>query len=82
MQSSKPDMKEYSHVLEFSLKTNADNYIEAGWDLIDTRMAMLGDEETTIYRVGWPHSAGEPADFPPKIDEVLPPRPPDIDDTK
>ena len=77
MQSSKPDMQEYSHVLEFTLKTNADNYIEAGWELIDTR--PVGVEDMLIYRVGWRHSAGEPANFPPKIDEVLPPRPPDID---
>jgi len=73
-----PDMKEYRHVLEFSLKTNADNYVEAGWELIDTR--TVG--EIVIYRLGWRQSAGEPANFPPKIDEVLPPPPPEIDDTK
>ena len=77
MQSSKPEMQECSHVLEFTLKTNVDNYIEAGWELIDTR--PVGVEDMLIYRVGWRHSAGEPANFPPKIDEVLPPRPPDID---
>ena len=77
MQSSKPDMQEYSHVLEFTLKTNVDNYIEAGWELIDTH--PVGVEDMLIYRVGWRRSVGEPANFPPKIDEVLPPRPPDID---
>jgi hypothetical protein len=72
--------EEYSHVLSFSLKANVDNYLAAGWELIDT--VTTGDEATLIYRLGWHRSAGEPANFPPKIDEVLPPRPPEIDETK
>ena len=64
-----PDMSMYSKVIDFGLKANADNYIRAGWKLIETRTGLIGDKEAILtYRVGWPRNAGEPI-YPPMIDE-------------
>ena len=63
------DMDKYFQVIDFGLKENADNYIQAGWEFIATRTSLIGDEvELRIYRVGWRHDAGEPV-YPPKIEE-------------
>jgi len=64
-----PDFNIYRAVREFGLKANADNYIQAGWELIETRTSFIGDEAAILtYQVGWRHNAGEPV-YPPKIDE-------------
>ena len=61
--SFKPDMNKHSKVIELRGKSNADNYIRAGWELIETYAALgpLGRGQTTLtYRLGWPRGAGEP----------------------
>ena len=63
-----PDMNLYSQVIEFGLKANADNYIQAGWQLIETRTTLIRDAAILVYRVGWLRSAGEPPS-PSVIDE-------------
>jgi len=47
-----PDMSLYIKVIDFGSKVNADNYIRAGWELIETRTELIGDKEAIlIYRV-------------------------------
>ena len=74
-----PDMSKHSKIIDLSLKENVDNYIKAGWELIETRTAFTGDNTAIlIYRIGWPKDAGDPIE-PPKIDEVgMHPSSPDI----
>jgi len=63
-------MSKHSKVLEFGSKANADNYIAAGWELIETRTEFVGTNQAIlIYRIDWPKDAGEPIE-PPKIDEI------------
>jgi len=65
----KPDMSLHSKIIDFSSKVNTDNYVRAGWELIETRSELIGNAEAVlIYRVGWPRNAGEPV-CPPVIDE-------------
>jgi len=60
----------YVDVREFSLKQNADNFVEAGWKLLGV---FAGYTEynipTLVYRVGWLVDSGEPV-RPETIDEV------------
>ena len=62
-------MSKYSQVIEFGTKANADAYIAAGWELIETRAEpfILG-RTIIVYRVGWP-SGGEPV-MPPTVDDL------------
>ena len=53
--------KSYSKIIEFGTKANADNYIAAGWELIENRAEPFALGRTIIvYRIGWPHSSGKP----------------------
>ncbi len=63
-------MNKYSKVIEFGTKTNADTYILAGWEHIETRAEpfILG-RTIIIYRVGWPCDNGEPV-MPPTDDDL------------
>lgn len=71
----------YREVIDFSLKANADNYIQAGWQPIIAFQLEPAEFTERIrtkkmnrrYRVGWLRGAGEPP-HPPVIDEVPPPR--------
>ena len=74
-----PDMSNHSRIIEFSLKANVDNYIAAGWELIETRTQFIGTKQAILlYRIGWPKDAGDPIE-PPKIDEVgIHPSSPDV----
>ena len=71
--SWKPDMSLHSEIIDFISKANADNYVQAGWELIETRTELVGEEEAVlVYRVGWPKGAGEPfhpADVPDEGDK-------------
>ncbi len=62
-----PHMNKYREVIDFVSKIDADNYIRAGWELIDTHAERLQERGQTIliYRVGWRREAGEPVE-PPK----------------
>jgi len=65
--SSKPDMSKHSKVINFGSKADADNYVRAGWELINTHAEQgpSGRGQTVIvYRVGWPLGAGEPVEPP------------------
>jgi hypothetical protein len=65
----KPDMKKYRYVKAFGLKANADNYVKAGWEFIETRTDLIGNDAAIVtYRVGWLRANGEPV-FPPEIEE-------------
>jgi hypothetical protein len=65
-------MNKYREVIDFSSKINAENYIRAGWELIDTHAEPVPgrDQYIPIYRVGWRRNAGEPVD-PPKVDDRI-----------
>ena len=60
----------YSKFVDFSLEENVDNYIQAGWELIQARTILIGDDAAILaYRLGWPRNAGTPME-PPVIEEV------------
>ena len=65
-------MNKYREVIDFGSKNEADNYIHAGWELIDTHAEIFPGRGQTvlIYRVGWRRDAGEPVE-PPKIGDPL-----------
>lgn len=64
-------MSKYSQIVEFGSKANANIYIAAGWELIETRAEPFALGRTIIvYRVGWPEGAGEPV-MPPTDDDLL-----------
>ena len=70
-----PLINKYREVIDFSSKIDAENYIRAGWELIDTHTEPVSGraQNIRIYRVGWRRNAGEPVE-PPKVDG-----PPDLD---
>ena len=55
-------MNKYREVIDFDSKIDADNYIRAGWELIDTHVeTFLGPSQNVlIYRVGWRRNSGNP----------------------
>lgn len=60
----------YSKLIDFSLKENADNYMQAGWELIEARTYLIGDDAAIVgYRLGWPRNAGNPIE-PPVVEEI------------
>ncbi|MGZ9164802.1 MAG: hypothetical protein ACXW4U_06465 [Anaerolineales bacterium] len=60
----------YSKFINFSLEENADNYIQAGWELIETRTILIGDDAAIlVYGLGWPRNAGNPVE-PQVIEEA------------
>lgn len=63
-----PLVNKYREVIDFSSKIDAENYIRAGWELIDTHTELVSGQAQNIriYRVGWRRSAGEPVE-PPRI---------------
>jgi len=64
-------MSEYTQVVEFGTKANAEIYVAAGWKLIETRAEPFALGRTIIvYRVGWPEGAGEPS-MPPIDDDLI-----------
>lgn len=66
----KPEMSNYSIVIELCGKRNVSNYVQAGWELISTYagLAPLGKGQTTLtYRLGWLYGRGRPVR--PEIDE-------------
>jgi hypothetical protein len=63
----KPDMRLHSKVIDFHAKVNVDNYILAGWELIEIRTEGEG-AAIFLYRLGWRKDEGEPIE-PPVIDE-------------
>ena len=70
----------YREVVDFCLKANADNYIQAGWQLIGFYFEPAEFIErirtktfNRRYRVGWLRGGSEPT-YPPVIDEESPPR--------
>lgn len=65
-------MNKYREVIDFASKIDADNYICAGWELIDTHAERFQERGQTIliYRVGWRRDAGEPVE-PPKVGSPL-----------
>lgn len=63
-------MNAYSRVIEFGTKANADNYVAAGWELIETRAEPFILARTIIiYRVGWPFDNVQPI-MPPTADDL------------
>jgi hypothetical protein len=67
-----PLMNKYREVIDFGSKIDADNYIRAGWELIDTHVEPVQGRGQTIliYRVGWRRDAGQPVE-PPKVGHPL-----------
>ena len=65
-------MNKYREVIDFGSKIDADNYIRAGWELIDTHAESFPGrgQNILIYRVGWRRDAGEPVE-PPKVGDPL-----------
>ena len=64
-------VSKHSKVIEFGSKVNADAYIAAGWELIETRADPFALGRTIIvYKVGWPDGAGEPV-LPRTDDDLL-----------
>ena len=67
----------YREVIDFRLKENFDNYIQAGWhpvsEVIEVVQFIQTKQATHVYRVGWLRGAGEPV-HPPILDEGQPPR--------
>jgi len=60
----------YSEFIDFSLKENADNYIQAGWELIEACTFLIGDDAAIlVYQLGWPRNAGNPIE-PLVIEEI------------
>jgi hypothetical protein len=70
MESHSVRVSRYRKVIEFGSKANADIYIAAGWELIETRAEPYALGRTIIvYKVGWPDGAGEPV-LPPTDDDI------------
>ena len=70
MESHPVRVSKHSKVIEFGSKTNADIYVAAGWELIETRAEPFALGRTIIvYVVGWPNDAGEPV-MPPTDDDL------------
>ena len=68
----------YREVIDFHLKENFDNYIQAGWFGLDIIGQFIQTKQAThLYRVGWLRGAGEPV-HPPILDEGRPPRVQDL----
>jgi hypothetical protein len=71
----------YREVIDFHLKENSDNYIQAGWYpvslVIEVVQFIQTKQATHLYRVGWLRGAGEPV-HPPILDEGRPPRVQDL----
>lgn len=67
-----PHMNKYREVIDFGSKIDADHYIRAGWELIDTHAEIFQgrSQPALIYRVGWRRDAGEPGE-PPKGGDPL-----------
>jgi hypothetical protein len=65
-------MNKYREVIDFVSKIEADHYIRAGWELIDTHAerSQGRGQSILIYRVGWRRDAGEPVE-PPKAGDPL-----------
>ena len=65
-------MNKYREVIDFGSKIDADKYIRAGWEFIDTHVEPFQGRGQTvlIYRVGWRRDAGEPVE-PPKVGDSL-----------
>lgn len=65
-------MNKYREVIDFVSKIDADDYIRAGWELIDTHAERSQGRGQTvlIYRVGWRRDAGEPVE-PPRVGDPL-----------
>jgi hypothetical protein len=67
----------YREVLDFRLKENADNYIQAGWYPVSLEIEVVQfiqtKKATHLYRVGWLRGAGEAIHLP-VLDEGHPPR--------
>ena len=64
-------MSNHSNTIEFGSKANADNYIAAGWEHIETRAEPFALGRTIIvYRVGWPEDVGNSV-LPPTDDDLL-----------
>jgi len=60
----------YTKFINFSLAENTENYIQAGWELIETRTYLIGDDAAILaYRLGWPRNAGNPIE-PPVVEEI------------
>ena len=60
-------MNRYSKIIDIRPKINADNYIRAGWELLETRTVAAPStksKSTLIYRLGWPASSGQPVEPP------------------
>ena len=56
----RPDMSEWREVIDLGSPKDADNYINAGWILIENRDEINGNLVFHIWRLGWPKDAGEP----------------------
>jgi hypothetical protein len=62
--------EDYSKLIDFSLKENAENYMQAGWELYETRTILIGDDAAILmYRLGWPRNAGNPIE-PLVVEEI------------
>ena len=58
-------MRKHSKTIEFGSKTNADCYIAAGWELVETSAEPFALSRTIItYRVGWPDGTSKPMLLP------------------
>jgi hypothetical protein len=58
-----PDKSKHSSVIDLYGKNNADNYVRAGWELIETYadLSPAGMGQTTlVYRLGWPAVPANP----------------------
>jgi hypothetical protein len=67
----------YREIIDFSLKANFDNYVEAGWQPIDLQLdftdSFVMKKKIPCYRVGWLRGAGKPV-RPQVLAEATPPR--------
>lgn len=53
--------KKYVKIMCFGSRTNAYNYLKAGWEPIDIKIERFGLGQTIIlFRLGWLHRAGKP----------------------
>ena len=60
-----PNTNNHSNVIELRTKEDADNYVRAGWELIETRTELNGETQAVlVYRLGWPIGAGDPVEPP------------------
>ena len=67
-----PDMSNWKEVIDLVFKHDVDNYIAAGWKLIEVRTDLSQHGAQKSYRLGWPKYAGEPVNSEQLLAELDP----------